>query len=70
MLFYLSEFALKLAKNTPWQGMFSFLRLFSYITFRSAGAAGSANTNTVILSMKKQTTMPGRFLRTRSWGGA
>ena len=31
-----------LAKDTPAEGMFSFLRLFSYITFRSAGAAVTA----------------------------
>jgi phospho-N-acetylmuramoyl-pentapeptide-transferase len=38
MLFYLSQKVLAMAKDTPWQGMFSFLRLFTYITFRSAGA--------------------------------
>jgi phospho-N-acetylmuramoyl-pentapeptide-transferase len=42
MLFYLSQQALALVKDTPLQGMFSFLRLFSYITFRSAGAAVTA----------------------------
>jgi phospho-N-acetylmuramoyl-pentapeptide-transferase len=42
MLFYLSQQAMALAKDTPLQGMFSFLRLFSYITFRSAGAAVTA----------------------------
>jgi phospho-N-acetylmuramoyl-pentapeptide-transferase len=38
MLYYLSQEALVLMKTTPLQGVFSFLRLFSYITFRSAGA--------------------------------
>jgi phospho-N-acetylmuramoyl-pentapeptide-transferase len=42
MLYYLSQFALSLAKDTPLQGVFSFLRLFTYITFRSAGAAVTA----------------------------
>jgi phospho-N-acetylmuramoyl-pentapeptide-transferase len=42
MLFYLSQMLLGLVKNTPLQGAFSFLRLFSYITFRSAGAAVTA----------------------------
>jgi phospho-N-acetylmuramoyl-pentapeptide-transferase len=42
MLYYLSQMVLALAKNTPWQGAFSFLRLFGYITFRSAGAAVTA----------------------------
>jgi phospho-N-acetylmuramoyl-pentapeptide-transferase len=38
MLFYLSQIVLSEVKSTPLQGAFSFLRLFSYITFRSAGA--------------------------------
>jgi phospho-N-acetylmuramoyl-pentapeptide-transferase len=42
MLFYLSQYVLALVKNTPLQGVFSFLRLFTYITFRSAGAAVTA----------------------------
>ena len=42
MLFYLSQLALSLAKDTPMQGVVSFLRLFTYITFRSAGAAVTA----------------------------
>src|SRR5271168_3124937 len=42
MLWYLSQTVLALAKNTPLQGVFSFLRLFNYITFRSAGAAVTA----------------------------
>ena len=42
MLFYLSQIMLSLVKNTPLHGVFSFLRLFTYITFRSAGAAVTA----------------------------
>jgi phospho-N-acetylmuramoyl-pentapeptide-transferase len=42
MLPYLSQMVLALAKNTPWHGFLSFLRLFGYITFRSAGAAVTA----------------------------
>jgi phospho-N-acetylmuramoyl-pentapeptide-transferase len=42
MLFYLSQMVLALAKNTPWHAFLSFLRLFTYITFRSAGAAVTA----------------------------
>jgi phospho-N-acetylmuramoyl-pentapeptide-transferase len=38
MLFYLSQMVSAHVKGTSWQGAFSFLRLFSYITFRSAGA--------------------------------
>ncbi len=42
MLFYLSQAVLKWSANTPWEGRFSELRLFRYITFRSAGAALTA----------------------------
>jgi phospho-N-acetylmuramoyl-pentapeptide-transferase len=42
MLFYLSQMVLAQAKNTPLHGVLSFLRLFGYITFRSAGAAVTA----------------------------
>jgi phospho-N-acetylmuramoyl-pentapeptide-transferase len=42
MLFYLSQYLLKLSAGTPWAPHFSPLRLFSYITFRSAGAAVTA----------------------------
>jgi phospho-N-acetylmuramoyl-pentapeptide-transferase len=42
MLFYFSQTVLALAKHTPFQGVLSFLRLFNYITFRSAGAAITA----------------------------
>jgi phospho-N-acetylmuramoyl-pentapeptide-transferase len=38
MLFYLSQMVLSQVKTTELQGVFSFLRLFTYITFRSAGA--------------------------------
>jgi phospho-N-acetylmuramoyl-pentapeptide-transferase len=42
MLYYISQEVMALAKHTPFQGLFSFLRLFNYITFRSAGAAVTA----------------------------
>ena len=42
MLYYLSVAVLSMVKNTKLQGVFSFMRLFSYITFRSAGAAVTA----------------------------
>ncbi len=42
MLFYASQKILALAKNTPLEGVLSPLRLFTYITFRSAGAAVTA----------------------------
>ena len=38
MIYYLSQYLLKISKNTAWQDEASFLRLFGYITFRSAGA--------------------------------
>jgi len=42
MFYYLSLLALSLAKNTPYQGLFSFMRLFGYVTFRCGGAAVTA----------------------------
>src|SRR3974390_1126512 len=39
MLYYLSQYLLKLSAGTEWAESLSFLRLFKYITFRSAGAA-------------------------------
>lgn len=39
MVYYLSQYLLDLSADTPWADTFSFLRLFRYITFRSAGAA-------------------------------
>jgi phospho-N-acetylmuramoyl-pentapeptide-transferase len=42
MLYYFSLMVLSLVKNTPFQQTFSFMRLFNYITFRSAGAAVTA----------------------------
>jgi len=42
MLYYLSQMVLAQVKDTPWHGVFSFLRLFGYITFRAAGAAVTA----------------------------
>jgi phospho-N-acetylmuramoyl-pentapeptide-transferase len=38
MIFYLSQYLLKLSEDTTWQDDVSFLRLFRYISFRSAGA--------------------------------
>ena len=42
MLFYLSQFILDAAEGTSWAHYVSPLRLFRYITFRSAGAAVTA----------------------------
>ncbi|HYV27548.1 MAG TPA: phospho-N-acetylmuramoyl-pentapeptide-transferase [Candidatus Eisenbacteria bacterium] len=42
MLYYLSHWLLEWSKGTVWAERLSFLRLFSYITFRSAGAAVTA----------------------------
>lgn len=38
MIYYLSQYLLKLSENTAWHEDVSFLRLFRYISFRSAGA--------------------------------
>jgi phospho-N-acetylmuramoyl-pentapeptide-transferase len=38
MIYYLSQYLLKLSEETAWQDDVSFLRLFRYISFRSAGA--------------------------------
>jgi hypothetical protein len=42
MLFYLSQKFLDWSAGTEWAERLSFLRLFRYITFRSAGAAITA----------------------------
>ncbi len=42
MLYYLSQWLLKTAAGTAWADRLSALRLFSYITFRCAGAAITA----------------------------
>lgn len=42
MLYYLSQYVLDLAHGTSWEDTLSFLRLFRYITIRSAGAAVTA----------------------------
>jgi phospho-N-acetylmuramoyl-pentapeptide-transferase len=42
MLYYLSQHILKWSAGTPWARHLSPLRLFTYITFRSAGAAVTA----------------------------
>ncbi len=42
MIYYLTQYLLDLSKGTAWHEPLSFLRLFGYITFRSAGAAITA----------------------------
>lgn len=42
MLFYLSQYAHDRVAETEWADYFSYLRVFRYITFRSAGAAITA----------------------------
>ncbi len=42
MIYYLSQYLLKLSADTEWADSLSFLRLFRYITFRSGGAALTA----------------------------
>lgn len=42
MLFYLSQYILNAAQGTQWQDPLSGLRVFQYITFRTAGAAMTA----------------------------
>src|SRR5436190_12751828 len=42
MFFYLSQKVLSAAAGTEWANALSFLRLFRYITFRTAGAAVTA----------------------------
>ena len=38
MIYYLSQYLLEISKGTAWESDLSFLRLFRYITVRSAGA--------------------------------
>src|ERR1700735_4844083 len=42
MLYYLSQYLMDQATGTAWESEVSALRLFRYITFRSAGAAVTA----------------------------
>ena len=42
MLYALSQYILKLSEESAWKDPLSFLRLFSYITVRSAGAMVTA----------------------------
>lgn len=42
MIFYLSQYLQERALGTPWEESLSFLRVFRYITVRSAGAAVTA----------------------------
>ena len=44
MFYYLSQWLLDQTQGTPWETRLSFLRLFRYITVRSAGAAVTALT--------------------------
>jgi phospho-N-acetylmuramoyl-pentapeptide-transferase len=42
MLYYLTQYVLAESQGTTWEGSVSFLNVFRYITFRSAGAAVTA----------------------------
>ena len=42
MFYYLSQYLQEQTEGTSWEDFFSFLRVFRYITFRSAGAAVTA----------------------------
>ena len=42
MIYYLSQLLLDCSRGTPWAGSLSALRLFHYISVRSAGAAITA----------------------------
>src|SRR5580698_1896017 len=42
MLYYLSQYLMEKSAGTSWESELSALRLFRYITFRSAGAAITA----------------------------
>jgi phospho-N-acetylmuramoyl-pentapeptide-transferase len=42
MVYYLSQYFLDISKGTEWEDTVSFLRLFGYVTVRSAGAAVTA----------------------------
>ncbi len=42
MFYYLSQYVMNRTAGTTWEHKFSALRLFQYITFRSAGAAVTA----------------------------
>jgi len=42
MIYYLSQYLLEISKGTAWEDDLSFLRLFGYITVRSAGAMVTA----------------------------
>ena len=39
MFYYISQWLLEQSRGTTWEGPFSALRVFQYVTFRSAGAA-------------------------------
>jgi phospho-N-acetylmuramoyl-pentapeptide-transferase len=42
MVYYLSQYLLSISKGTEWEDTLSFLRVFGYVTVRSAGAAVTA----------------------------
>jgi phospho-N-acetylmuramoyl-pentapeptide-transferase len=63
MFYYLSQIPALLPENSPWRAALSPLRLFSYITFRSAGAAITA----LLLSWWLGPRMI-RWLREKSFG--
>ena len=42
MVYYFSQYLLSISKGTEWEDTLSFLRLFSYVTVRTAGAAITA----------------------------
>ena len=52
MLYYLSQYILNAAQGTEWQDRLSGLRVFQYITFRSAGAAVTALLLSWLLGLK------------------
>jgi len=49
MFYYLSDYLMNRAAGTSWEGALSGLRLFHYITFRSAGAAVTALVMSLLL---------------------
>src|SRR6202789_268578 len=52
MLYYLSQYLMDQATGTAWESEVSALRLFRYITFRSAGAAVTALLLSLLLGPK------------------
>src|SRR4051794_39199699 len=52
MLFYLSQYILNAVHGTQWQDPLSGLRVFQYITFRTAGAAVTALALSLLLGSR------------------